>query len=798
QRRRRIRKLRFLALTCVLALVASVSFVYGLVSAIASDLPELEPGQERRAERIGYIYASDGKTVLAALRGSENRILVRSDEIAPVVKQAIVAVEDRRFWEHRGVDIQGMARALWADIQHKKVVQGGSTITQQFIKNQYTRDEQTVSRKLKEAALAWQLEQRWSKDRILTSYLNTIYFGNGAYGIEMASRVYFGKHADELTLEEAALLAGIPANPGAYDPASNRRAAKARRETVLRLMLEQGVIGPKDFDRATEARLPDRKDIGLPGSRGRAGHFAEYVKQQLIPYYGSGKVFGGGLRIYTSIDLELQRLAGEAIDTWLKGPKGPAAALVAVDPRDGRVLAMVGGENFSKSQFNLAVQGQRQTGSAFKPFVLAAALEQGIAPQTVFESEPTVINLGDKLWSVENYEGSYLGSIDVVEATVHSDNAVYAQLTAQVGPANVARTARKLGVTRPLDDYFAIGLGVEAVSPLEMARAFSTFAANGARVDGSVLGNLPRAVLRVEDGNRIDSNDAVRRQAMEGNNAALLTSILEGVVEEGTGERAQLPGRTAAGKTGTTENFGDAWFVGYTPQLAVAVWVGYPNKLKPMLTEFEGEEVAGGTYPALIWRAFMKRALRHLQAPPESFPSPVYEQVAPQQVVHRGQRWLLDNGNCRDTRQILYFVGSEPSAQAPCKPNEVDVPQVVGSRRELAEQQLLSMPLTPEVIRRSAEPGEELGFVTAQIPAGGTLSSWETVRIVLPKAVHGRVPDVVGLSLARAREALARRGLAGVVEAYADGRRRGRVVSQLPRARRAAVPNMPVRLIVAR
>jgi penicillin-binding protein 1A len=782
----------------VLALVASVSFVYGLVSAIASDLPELEPGQERRPERIGYIYASDGKTVLAVLRGSENRILVRSDEIAPVVKQAIVAVEDRRFWEHRGVDIQGMARALWADIQHKKVVQGGSTITQQFIKNQYTRDEQTVSRKLKEAALAWQLEQRWSKDRILTSYLNTIYFGNGAYGIEMASRVYFGKHADELTLEEAALLAGIPANPGAYDPTSNRRAAKARRETVLRLMLEQGVIGPKDFDRATEARLPARKDIGLPGSRGRAGHFAEYVKQQLIPYYGSGKVFGGGLRIYTSIDLELQRLAGEAIDTWLKGPKGPAAALVAVDPRDGRVLAMVGGENFSKSQFNLAVQGQRQTGSAFKPFVLAAALEQGIAPQTVFESEPTVINLGDKLWSVENYEGSYLGSIDVVEATVHSDNAVYAQLTAQVGPADVARTARKLGVTRPLDDYFAIGLGVEAVSPLEMARAFSTFAANGARVDGSVLGNLPRAVLRVEDGNRIDSNDAVRRQAMEGNNAALLTSILEGVVEEGTGERAQLPGRTAAGKTGTTENYGDAWFVGYTPQLAVAVWVGYPNKLKPMLTEFEGDAVAGGTYPALIWRAFMKRALRHLQAPPESFPSPVYEQVAPQQVVHRGQRWLLDNGNCRDTRQILYFVGSEPSAQAPCKPNEVDVPQVVGSRRELAEQQLLSMPLTPEVIRRPAEPGEELGFVTAQIPAGGTLSSWETVRIVLPKAVHGRVPDVVGLPLARAREVLARRGLAGVVEAYADGRRRGRVVSQLPRARRAAVPNMPVRLVVAR
>jgi penicillin-binding protein 1A len=359
QRRRRIRKLRFLALTLVLALIVSVSFVYGLVTAIASELPRLEPGKERGPERIGYIYASDGKTVLAVLRGSESRIVVRSEEIAPVVKQAIVAVEDRRFWEHRGVDIQGMARALWADVQHKKVVQGGSTITQQFIKNQYTADDQTVSRKLKEAALAWQLEQRWSKDRILTAYLNTIYFGNGAYGIEMASRVYFGKHADELTLEEAALLAGIPANPGAYDPAANRKVAKARRATVLRLMLEQGLIGAEQFDRAAEARLPRRKDIGLPGSRRRAGYFAEYVKQQLLPYYGSSKVFGGGLRIYTSIDLELQRLARESIDEWLQEPGGPAAALVAIDPRDGRVLAMVGGKGFSESQFNLAVQGQR-------------------------------------------------------------------------------------------------------------------------------------------------------------------------------------------------------------------------------------------------------------------------------------------------------------------------------------------------------------------------------------------------------------------------------------------------------
>jgi penicillin-binding protein 1A len=799
RRRRRLRKLRLLSLLTVLTLVAAVSFVYGFVSAVADELPQLEPGKERRDARIGYIYASDGKTVLAVLRGPESRVVVRSEEIAPVMKQAIVAVEDRRFWNHRGVDIRGMARAFWADIRHKELVQGGSTITQQFVKNQYTKDDRTISRKLKEAALAWQLEQRWSKDRILTAYLNTIYFGNGAYGIEMAARVYFGKHAAELTLAEAALLAGIPANPSAFDPVSSRRAARARRTTVLRLMRSQNLITRRDFEAAREVPLPRRDDVGIPTPHGRAGYFAEYVKQQLLPYYGSGKVFGGGLKVYTSIDLDLQELAQESIRKWLPDPDGPTAALVAVDPRDGRVLAMVGGRSFRKSQFNLAVQGERQTGSAFKPFVLATALDEGISPQTVFTSEPTVINLGDKLWSVSNYEGSYLGPIDVEDATIYSDNAVYAQLTAQVGPHNVTRMARRLGVTRPLEDYFAIGLGVEAVSPLEMARAFSTFADGGARVDGSVLGNVPRAILRVQDGKRADSNDPVRRRALNENDAAILNSILQGVVQEGTGERAQLPdGRPVAGKTGTTENYGDAWFVGYTPQLAVAVWVGYPDRLEPMLTEFDGEAVAGGTYPALIWRAFMKRALAHLGEPAESFAAPAYSSVVPEQVVYRGNRWLVDNGNCRDAHTIVYFAGQEPQAQAPCKPNEVDVPHVVGASRGLAEQRLLSMPLTPEVIWRPAEPGEELGRVTSQIPAGGTLSSWSTVRIVLPKPQFGRIPRVLGLTIRQARHRLASHRLAGVVESYVDGGPEGRIVAQFPRAGRAAAPNMTIKLVLAR
>ena len=393
-KRRRIRKLRFLALLSVLVFVSLVSFVFGLVSAIASDVAALEPSTSKRPQQLGYIYASDGKTVLATLRGDESRIVVASDDISPLMKQAIVAVEDRRFWEHQGVDYRGILRAVWADVSHKAVVEGGSTITQQFVKNTYTHQERTISRKLKEAALAWQLERKWSKDRILTAYLNTIYFGNGAYGIEMAARVYFHEHARDLTLAQSALLAGLPASPGAYDPATNPKAAEARRRIVLQMMRDEGLIALKEQLTADAQKLPKPKDIHLPVTAGRQGYFAEYVKQQLVPYYGSGKVLGGGLKVYTTIDLDLQRLAAEAIDEWLPEREDPAAALVAIDPRDGRVLAMVGGRNYKKSQFNLAVQGERQPGSSFKPFVLATALSEGISPQTKFTSQPTVINLG--------------------------------------------------------------------------------------------------------------------------------------------------------------------------------------------------------------------------------------------------------------------------------------------------------------------------------------------------------------------------------------------------------------------
>src|ERR1700693_4520199 len=378
---RRIRKLRLLALVAVLGLLSMASFMFGLVTAIASQVPELDPAHQQKFEHDGYIYDGDHAHphLLAVLRGSESRVLLKSNEISDQMKQAIVAIEDKRFYEHHGVDVRAIGRALWADIQHNQVVQGGSTITQQFIKNAYVKDNRSFARKLKEAALAWQLEQQKNKDWILTAYLNTIYFGNGAYGIGQAALTYFHKPAKELTLPEAALLAGIPRDPALYDPVTNPRAAKLRRRMVLDQMLSQGAIAPDQYRSARSAALPAPDSIQLPRTQQKQGqYFVNYVKQQLVDKYGSSRVFGGGMRVYTSIDLRLQPIARGAIAKWLSNPNGPQAALVAIDPRDGRILAMVGGSNYRESQFNLAVQGERQPGSAFKPFVLASALDQGI------------------------------------------------------------------------------------------------------------------------------------------------------------------------------------------------------------------------------------------------------------------------------------------------------------------------------------------------------------------------------------------------------------------------------------
>ncbi len=797
--RRRIRKLRLLALLAVLVIVGSVSFSFGLIRAVAAEIDagKLDPQRQLDKQVNGYIYDKDGKRILAVLRGSEARTLISYDQIADPMRHAIVAIEDRRFWEHDGIDLRGIGRALLADVRSKGVVEGGSTITQQFVKNALDRDQKTIARKVREAAYAWQLERDpggWSKQKILQEYLNTIYFGNGAYGIQQAALVYFQHGAKDLTLAESALLAGIPADPTRYDPVNNPGAAKERRRVVLQAMLEESKITQEQYETADATDLPDPDDVRLPGTEGPAQHFVNYVKQQLIDEYGQTKVFGGGLRVRTTIDLELQQTARDAISKWLTDANGPSAALVAIDPRDGAVRAMIGGNNYRKSQFNLAVQGVRQPGSSFKPFVLATALRQGISPATRFQSEPQSIDLGDKDWVVGNYDDVYFGNVDLETATVESDNAVYAQLTQLVGSKKVAETAKRLGIRSKLDGYYAIGLGAEAVTPLELARAYATIANGGERADGAIFGNRPRVIDEVTRAGRTRHNKPKEFKALTPMQAGVVNTILQQAVRFGTGKRAYLPNRPMAGKTGTTENYGDAWFVGYTPQLVVAVWVGYPTTLKPMLTEFRGEPVTGGTFPALIWKSFMEKAVKSEE--PVGFPAPLTPYVAPKLVVRRGDRLMLDNGLCRERREVVYFAGTGPSKAANCLENEVQVPDVRTLTLAEAQARVEAQPLTAELVYKPAAPLQQPGVVVDQRPKRGYRSSYDRIILVVSKATEGVIPNLVGRDIADARRRLRRLKLEPAITWVEGGS--GKVVEQKTLAGLAAAPGVKVKLVVSR
>jgi penicillin-binding protein 1A len=787
---RRIRKLRLLAVVVAFGLLGIAMFNFGLIVSIRAQLTSLDPSRHHDQQN-GVVYAADGHTVLLVLRGDESRTVVRDDQISPWIKYAIVAIEDQRFWEHRGVDVRGILRAAWQDVTNREVVEGGSTITQQFIKRAFVSDKRSIARKVREAAFAWQLEQKWTKTEILDAYLNTIFFGNQAYGVEQASRIYFGHHADHMTIAEAAMLAGIPQDPTLYDPILHPQHTKARRHAVLQAMLDQHLITRAQLREADATPLPTAKTIRHPSVQGQAPYFADYVREQLLATYPRDKVFGGGLKVRTTIDLGLQKLAQQAVQKWLPSPDGPQAALVALDPQTGAVKAMVGGRNYHDSQFNLATQRNRQVGSSFKPIVLATALREGIAPQTQFESGPVTINADGRLWSVDNYEGESLGVTDLSNAMVHSDNTVFAQLTALVGPKNVAHTAAMLGING-LHGYFSIGLGAEAVSPVEMARAYAAFANGGDRVDGSITGNMPRTIDIVRDADGAHANAPIRKSQLSAGDAGTIAQILRSVVSSGTGTAAQIPGWTIAGKTGTTENYGDAWFVGFTPELVVAVWVGYPTKLVSMTTDFHGSAVVGGTYPALIFKAFAQQAIEYLDLDPAAtFPSASTDYVGSATVANRGGKLERDNGYCRDAKTVAFYGGHE-LATADCKPNEVDVPRVIGETLADARDRLEGQPLTPEVIYKPAKPKQKLGVVIGQFPKGGTLSSYDKVQIVVAKPLHGAVPRVVGLKLSTAKARLAKRGLKVVVR----GGTHGKVVAQTPHGNVAAEPGMRVTLSV--
>ncbi|MER3408775.1 MAG: glycosyl transferase [Thermoleophilia bacterium] len=621
RRRARARRRRRAALAgaALLVLLPATLAVAGLAARQAfrssCSLHDLRPvpiGQ------TSLVYAADG-SLLGAIPAERNRQPVPLRQVSPWMRKATVAVEDRRFYEHGGIDYEGIARALWRDVTAQKVVEGGSTLTQQLVRNLYISREQTLTRKLREACLAIELSRAWSKERILQEWLNSVYFGNHAYGVEAAAQTYFSKPARSLTLLEAALLAGLPQAPSRYDPFLDPQAALARRDVVLRAMLENGDITQEQLDRAIQ-----RRDLGLrPGqlyTRIREPYFFSYVRDQLIAEYGASTVRSGGLRVYTTISPAFQRAAEDAIARTLDRPGDPAAALVSVNPSNGAIRAMTsitpGGRG---SEFNLATQARRQAGSTFKTFVLTAAVEAGIDPSAaVYVSAPFTYQPSDRapVWRVSTYDGTYAGPISVRRATLRSDNTVYAQLTLDVGSEAVAATARKLGVRTALAAVPSIGLGSLAVSPLDMASAYATLAAGG-------IYSQPMAIRRVvlpsgREDKEVGWGKPRRKRVVPDGVAYVVTKILEENILYGTGTRARLD-RPAAGKTGTTDDHADAWFCGYTPNLATAVWVGYPQAEIPM-ENVHGIAVTGGSFPAEIWGLFMRRVLRY--SPPQDWPEP--------------------------------------------------------------------------------------------------------------------------------------------------------------------------------
>jgi penicillin-binding protein 1A len=634
RRRPKLKKLRFALVFAGLSILAFVSWIFGIMMAVTGDLPQLESRAQFENAENSIVYDINGERI-ATLTNNQGRILVESADIAPAMKEATVAIEDQRFYEHRGIDYEGIGRAVFQDILHMGATQGGSTITQQFVKNALrAQNNRTVFAKLREAALAYQLERNWDKDKILTEYLNEIYFGEGAYGIEAAARTYFGwnhpgcgdpgdRCASQLLPWEAAMLAGLISNPSGYDPKVAPESSTARRNLVLQSMADQGYIAPEDVEQYSHEPVPAPSQIKTPEEESRAPYFTSWLRQQLVDKYGAGEAFGGGLDVISTLDLSLQDEAQQAAYSRTAGV-GLNSAVVVLDNVTGGVRAMVGGYDYRRQPFNLATQGQRQPGSSFKPFTLVTALEQGISPDTVYSSRPKELPFqtpgvkAPQRFVVHNYNDSYLGSASIATATTYSDNSVYAELGLQVGTDNIAKTAHDMGIETQISTNPAMILGglEQGVTPLDMAHAFQTLAHDGQRVSGTMAtadGN-PIGIQKVSDeppgagGDVIETNggdpgqDRVEtEQVVPPDVAATARSILSTVVSQGTGTRASTGASVEWGKTGTTENNGDAWFVGATQDITVAVWVGHADSVKPMETEFGGAPVDGGTIPAEIF-----------------------------------------------------------------------------------------------------------------------------------------------------------------------------------------------------
>ena len=626
KQRRRIAVIVFLLLATAAALGA-VGF--GGAASIGNDC-DLSRLQAVSIGSNSFIYAADG-SLLGSIPAEKNRQPVSLSETSPWMGKATIAIEDRRFREHGGVDFKGIARATVNDIKAGRVVEGGSTITQQLVRNLYIHhQERSFHRKLVETCLAFKLNRRHSKNWILATYMNTVYYGNHAYGVEAAAQTYFSRHASKLSLLQSALLAGLPQAPSVYDPFKNPEAAFDRRNEVLRALWKNGDISLANYREGARAR-----DLHLrPGriyTRIREPYFFSYVRDELVKKYGAETVRSGGLQVYTTIDPRMQRAAEKAIKDTLYYDSDPASAIVAIDPRSGAIKTMTAvTPGRSGNQYNLAAQARRQAGSTFKTYVLTTAVAEGINPDTTSYLSAPLHYQPDPYspaWDVSTYSHTYVGSTSITHATLLSDNTVYARLTLDLGPEKVAAMANRLGIRSSLKTQEgayvpSMGLGSIGVSPLDQSSAYATLAAGG-------IYSEPMAIRKVVLADGTDDKDAGwgqprRRRVIADWVAAEVTRILEMNIQSGTGVGANIS-RPAGGKTGTTENHADAWFCGITPTLTAAVWVGYPQAEIPM-TNVHGISVAGGTFPATIWRLFMEEAIgpTPVREFPEAHSSPVW------------------------------------------------------------------------------------------------------------------------------------------------------------------------------
>ncbi len=582
----------------------------GYVVSVAASAPPLSSLKERDPGSNSEVLAADGSR-LGFIQASELRLPAESEEFPKVLKDATVAIEDRRFYQHEGIDYEGIVRAGVQNLVNQKTVQGGSTITMQLARNLYITKERTYERKIREAKVAEEIENEHSKEWILSKYLNTVPYGTvggqSAIGAKAAARIYFNKRLGQLTLREAALLAGLPQAPSLYSPLRSRGAATARRNDVLREMARSRMISPELAERTM------RRDLGLDPStyftRRRESYFFDYVKDELLKEYGAQTVRLGGLEVRTTVDLKKQQQAREAIESQL-GDVGPSSAIVTIDPKNGYIEAMASSADYGESKFNLAAQGSRQPGSTFKIMALMAALRAGVDPDSTTYVSRSPIKLDEPKYGppfeVTTYDQSSRGNLTLRQATLYSDNSVYIQLALDLGPEKVKQAAWDMGIRSPLEAVPAETLGGlgNCCSPLEMANAYATIASGGMR-------NRPTAITNVTfpDGrSELPDRWKVRRtRAFEEGVAGKAIEILEENIIRGTGGKAAI-GCPAAGKTGTTDEFTDAWFVGFTPRLATSVWVGYPGERVQMNGLYFGQNVAGGTFPAAIWGAYMKQA----------------------------------------------------------------------------------------------------------------------------------------------------------------------------------------------